>query len=107
MPEPTKYPHILYQDASASLPQPATICDYAKSSLQKRGTLLVLDDDPTGTQTVHDVTVLTTFEKEVLIEQFKTGEAGFFILTNTRAYHHNEVSPVLILEIGDISMHIP
>ena len=59
-----------------------------KPSLEKRGVLVVLDDDPTGTQIVHDVTVLTTFEQEVLIEQFRTKEAGFFILTNTRAYHY-------------------
>lgn len=91
MPDPTKYPRILYTDAEASLLKSATGV-LAKPSLEKRGVLVVLDDDPTGTQTVHDVTVLTTFEKEVLIEQFKTKESGFFILTNTRAYHHNEVS---------------
>ena len=93
MPDPTKYPRILYTDAEASLPKSAATGDIAKPSLlEKRGVLVVLDDDPTGTQTVHDVTVLTTFEKEVLVEQFETKEAGFFILTNTRAYHYNEVS---------------
>lgn len=91
MPDPTRYPRVLYKDAEASLPKPAT-GRLAKPSLEKRGTLVVLDDDPTGTQTVHDITVLTTFEKEVLLDQFKTKESGFFILTNTRAYHHNEVS---------------
>lgn len=90
MADPTHYPRILYKDAEASLPKPAT-GDLAKPSLEKRGTLVVLDDDPTGTQTVHDITVLTTFEKDILIDQFKKKEAGFFILTNTRAYHHNEV----------------
>ena len=84
MSDPTKYPRILYADAEASLPKSAT-GNLAKPSLKKRGVLVVLDDDPTGTQTVQDNTVLTTFEKGVLIEQFKTKEAGFFILTNTRA----------------------
>ena len=91
MPDPTRYPSILYKDAEASLPQPAT-GDLPKPSLEQRGTLVVLDDDPTGTQTVHDINVLTTFEKEILVDQFRTKESGFFILTNTRAYHHNEVS---------------
>lgn len=90
MPRPTKYPRVLYKDAEASLPEPAS-SDLAKPEFGKRGTLVVLDDDPTGTQTVHDIAVLTTFEKEVLIDQFKTNEPGFFILTNSRAYHHNEV----------------
>lgn len=94
MADPTPYPRILYKDAEASLPKPAT-GDLAKPSLEKRGTLVVLDDDPTGTQTVHDITVLTTFEKDILIDQFKTKEAGFFILTNTRAYHHNEAKQLL------------
>lgn len=91
MPDPTSYTRISYKDAESSLPNPAT-GDIATPSLKNRGTLVVLDDDPTGTQTVHDITVLTTFEKDVLIDQFKTKESGFFILTNTRAYHHNEVS---------------
>lgn len=92
MQDPTKYPRVLYKDAEASLPKSTANGDLAKPELEKRGVLVVLDDDPTGTQTVHDVTVLTTFEKEVLVEQFGTKEAGFFILTNTRAYHYNEVS---------------
>jgi uncharacterized protein YgbK (DUF1537 family) len=53
--------------------------------------LVVLDDDPTGTQTVHDIMVLTTFDKEVLREQLRKREPGFFILTNSRAYAHAEV----------------
>lgn len=90
MPEVSKYPRILFKDAEASLP-PLVSVQVPKDTLKERGTLVVLDDDPTGTQTVHDITVLTTFEKEVLVDQFKTREAGFFVLTNTRAYHHNEV----------------
>lgn len=33
--------------------------------------LVVLDDDPTGTQTVHDIEVLTEWNVDALIEQFK------------------------------------
>lgn len=53
---------------------------------------MVLDDDPTGTQTVHNVAVLTTFDKELLKRQLETKEPGFFILTNSRAYHDTEVN---------------
>ncbi|KAI5660288.1 hypothetical protein M9H77_29081 [Catharanthus roseus] len=48
-------------------------------------TLIVLDDDPTGTQTVHDIEVLTEWNVESLIEQFKKRPKCFFILTNSRA----------------------
>lgn len=90
MPEATKFSRILYKDAEASLPRPASV-PTSKAILEERGTLVILDDDPTGTQTVHDIAVLTTFEKDVLVDQLKTGEPGFFVLTNTRAHHYNEV----------------
>ncbi|XP_052181306.1 uncharacterized protein LOC127794335 [Diospyros lotus] len=48
-------------------------------------TLVVLDDDPTGTQTVHDIDVLTEWNVESLIEQFKKRPKCFFILTNSRS----------------------
>ncbi|KAH9321667.1 hypothetical protein KI387_016306, partial [Taxus chinensis] len=47
--------------------------------------LVVLDDDPTGTQTVHGVTVLTEWSIESLVQQFKKKPSCFFILTNSRA----------------------
>lgn len=47
--------------------------------------LVVLDDDPTGTQTVHGVTVLTEWSVESLVQQFKKKPSCFFILTNSRA----------------------
>ncbi len=46
---------------------------------------VVLDDDPSGTQTVHDVSVLTVWSVAELISQFETYEQVFFILTNTRS----------------------
>lgn len=51
----------------------------------KKPIRVVLDDDPTGTQTVHDVTVLTCWKKKTLLDQFRRKEDAFFILTNTRA----------------------
>jgi uncharacterized protein YgbK (DUF1537 family) len=47
--------------------------------------VVVLDDDPTGTQTVHDIEVVTDWEVDTLCGAFSRAERGFFILTNTRA----------------------
>lgn len=46
--------------------------------------IIVLDDDPTGVQTVHDINVLTVWDKEILSEAFDSPESLFYILTNTR-----------------------
>lgn len=47
--------------------------------------LVVLDDDPTGTQTCHDINVLAVWDHDTLLEEFASGSRGFFILTNSRA----------------------
>lgn len=48
-------------------------------------TLVVLDDDPTGTQTVYDVPVLTGFRAETLDAEFRRETPVFYILTNSRS----------------------
>ncbi|KAF2732662.1 hypothetical protein EJ04DRAFT_513722 [Polyplosphaeria fusca] len=62
--------------------------------------LVALDDDPTGTQTCHDIPVLTTWSVEVLEEEFKDtpSGSGFFILTNSQALHPPEAK-ILMMEI--------
>ncbi|CAA6664821.1 unnamed protein product [Spirodela intermedia] len=47
--------------------------------------LVVLDDDPTGTQTVHDIEVLTEWSVDSLVQQFLKRPSCFFILTNSRS----------------------
>jgi uncharacterized protein YgbK (DUF1537 family) len=47
--------------------------------------IIVLDDDPTGTQTMHDVPVLTTWCEEVIEQEIKNETPLFFILTNSRS----------------------
>jgi uncharacterized protein YgbK (DUF1537 family) len=47
--------------------------------------LVVLDDDPTGTQTVYDLPVLTEWTIETLHAEFQRGTPTFYILTNSRA----------------------
>ena len=48
--------------------------------------VVVLDDDPTGTQTVHDIPVLTEWSREALAAELRASGPGFFILTNSRAF---------------------
>ena len=47
--------------------------------------LVVLDDDPTGTQTVHGVPVLTDWSQEMLQRELRSAESAFFVLTNSRS----------------------
>ncbi|XP_056175113.1 uncharacterized protein LOC115676724 [Syzygium oleosum] len=58
-------------------------------------TLVVLDDDPTGTQTVHDIEVLTEWTVESLVEQFKKKPTCFFILTNSRSLSSDKASALI------------
>jgi uncharacterized protein YgbK (DUF1537 family) len=61
--------------------------------------LVVLDDDPTGTQTVHGVPVLTRWRQSDIEEELRTANRGFFILTNSRALHSDRAAQ-LATEIG-------
>lgn len=47
--------------------------------------VVVLDDDPTGTQTVHDVPVLTEWSVEALEAELANPRSCVYVLTNTRA----------------------
>jgi len=48
--------------------------------------IVVLDDDPTGSQTVHDIHVYTDWSQETLDEAFASDEKLFYILTNSRSF---------------------
>ncbi|CAN1235969.1 L-threonate dehydrogenase [Linum grandiflorum] len=58
-------------------------------------TLVVLDDDPTGTQTVHDIEVLTEWSTEALVDQFRKRPSCFFILTNSRSLSSDKASSLI------------
>jgi uncharacterized protein YgbK (DUF1537 family) len=47
--------------------------------------IAVLDDDPTGSQTVHDVDVVTVFEPDEIAAGLSSAGSTCFILTNTRS----------------------
>lgn len=78
---------IKKQEAFAKLPAewsqdllPA-VREQVKNSRTK---LVILDDDPTGTQTIHGLPVITTWDVESLINELTKVEKAFFILTNSR-----------------------
>jgi uncharacterized protein YgbK (DUF1537 family) len=52
---------------------------------QDRTKIVVLDDDPTGTQTVHGLPVLTTWEVPALEKELNSQAPAFYVLTNSRA----------------------
>ena len=43
--------------------------------------IVVLDDDPTGVQTVHDINVYTVWDADTVREAFETEDRMFFLLT--------------------------
>lgn len=66
---------------------------------EKVDCIIVLDDDPTGTQTVHDIPVLTEWSTESLYRELAARVPLFFILTNSRSLH-TTAAEALALEIG-------
>ncbi len=82
-------PELLRAEVFAALPPPYAgdlkprIRELLAARPQHK--LVVLDDDPTGTQTVHEVPVLTTWEVEALQAEFAQPGPCFYILTNSRS----------------------
>lgn len=58
----------------------------AKEAGSSNRKMIVLDDDPTGVQTVHDVSVYTDWSMESLRSGFAESNKLFFILTNSRGF---------------------
>jgi hypothetical protein len=56
----------------------------AQNKLARR-CVVALDDDPTGTQTVHDIWVLTVYDQASITAALQDGEPALYLLTNTRS----------------------
>ncbi|QCT04795.1 Ketose-bisphosphate aldolase class-II family protein [Paenibacillus algicola] len=56
--------------------------------------IIVLDDDPTGVQTVHGVSVYTDWSEASIEQGFLEPGSLFFILTNSRAFSEEETRQV-------------
>lgn len=64
--------------------------------------IVVLDDDPTGVQTVHDISVYTDWSEESVRSGFEETNNLFYILTNSRGFTaeqttkaHREIAEVV------------
>ncbi len=63
--------------------------------------VVVLDDDPTGTQTVADVRVITSWDFQTLCRNLSAKSPAFYILTNSRSLSP-EKADALALELGEL-----
>lgn len=64
--------------------------------------IVVLDDDPTGVQTVHDISVYTNWDKDSICQGFEEENNLFYVLTNSRGFTeeqttkaHHEIAEVV------------
>ena len=72
----------------AGLPDPLTVTAADVRAARAATTprrLVVLDDDPTGTQSVGDLPVLTSWTEGDLAWAFGTGAPAVYVMTNTRS----------------------
>ena len=56
--------------------------------------MVVLDDDPTGIQTVHGCLLITQWDDDSVRQGFEDAEPFFYILTNTRAMTRDDAARV-------------
>ena len=61
--------------------------------------LVVIDDDPTGTQTIHGVSVFLDWSVDVVRRAIASGKPVFYICTNSRSLNPEEAK-ALSLEVG-------
>ncbi len=59
-----------------------------------RWKMVVLDDDPTGIQTVHGCLLITRWDEDSVRQGFEDQQPFFYILTNTRAMTRKEAERV-------------
>ena len=60
----------------------------------QRDKIVVIDDDPTGVQTVHDIHVYTDWTEKSILEGFEEENRMFFLLTNSRSMTRKETREV-------------
>jgi len=58
--------------------------------------IIILDDDPTGIQTVHGCLALTCWDAETLCRAFEDACPFFYVLTNTRAYAREQARQIVV-----------
>lgn len=64
----------------------------AKEIAANNKKIVVLDDDPTGVQTVHDISVYTNWTKDSIRKGFAEENKLFYVLTNSRGFTAEETT---------------
>lgn len=77
---------ISFLDTFPSLNFPDLQERLAAVSMHDNHKIVVLDDDPTGVQTLHDVSVFTDWSESAIEEGFREKQKLFYILTNSRSF---------------------
>jgi uncharacterized protein YgbK (DUF1537 family) len=97
--KPREYPKLSLKETLNSLPDAheEDVLSIINDQISTRMAplLVILDDDPTGTQTCHDITVITVWDYDTLYHEFSITDKGFFILTNSRAFPPAETKELI------------
>ncbi|MDO5747703.1 MAG: four-carbon acid sugar kinase family protein [Actinomycetaceae bacterium] len=83
----------LLQDFATDVPVEACRVREENKELQAP-ILMVLDDDPTGTQSVADLPVLTSWETEDIQWALSTGKPAVYIMTNSRSLNPDAAAAI-------------
>jgi uncharacterized protein YgbK (DUF1537 family) len=76
-------------------PEQRLLGDIQQINRKRNHTCVVLDDDPTGTQTMNDVPVVTVWDVDFLTELFQEQCPVFYILTNSRSMSPAEATDLV------------
>ena len=88
---------IISADILASFPpvdEAAVDAALAQEIRDNDAKIVVLDDDPTGVQTVHDISVYTNWTEESITRGFEEENKLFYVLTNSRGMTLSETTKV-------------
>lgn len=76
-------------------PDETKLDELLKKEIENNDTkFVVLDDDPTGVQTVHDISVYTDWTVESMKKGFMDDNKVFYILTNSRGMTETETTKI-------------
>ena len=81
-------PQLPLQETLANLPHewPDDPLPTIRAAIEKRGEkAVVIDDDPMGTQSVANVSLLTEWPVDAIAHELQNDHRGVFILTNSRS----------------------
>ncbi|MEM7380955.1 MAG: four-carbon acid sugar kinase family protein, partial [Bacteroidota bacterium] len=87
---------IIQESIDQGLSLPDLLAEVRQALSDNPRTIVVLDDDPTGTQTVHNVPVITNWSSETLEKEIAESPL-FFILTNSRSLQQKEARELAFL----------